>query len=117
MLLRLQKCFPSVFDPRKQVGSITKAKPYIQHHIKLKHNRPIKHAPRRYSPAQLKAIDQFVKSGLVARVIGSTKSPYASAAVLTPKPNGSWRFYVDFRDVNEATVKNAYPLPYVTDQL
>ena len=117
LLRLLQAEFPDLFDPRKVIGSISKAKPHLLHHIELTNYKPIKHAPRRYSPSQQTAIDQFVSSGLKDNVISTTKSLFASAAVLIAKTPTVWRFCVDFRDLNARTVKHAYPLPNIDDQI
>ena len=44
-------------------------------------------------------------------------SPWASPIVLVTKKDGSTRFCVDYRKVNQVTRKDAYPLPRVDDTL
>jgi hypothetical protein len=47
-------------------------------------------------------------------------SPCGSPILLAPKKDGTRRMCVDFRALNEITVKNRYPLPiidYFLDQL
>lgn len=34
---------------------------------------------------------------------------------MAAKSNGSYRLYLDFRKLNDVTVKDAYPLPYMSD--
>ena len=37
--------------------------------------------------------------------------------MLTPKPNGTWRFCVDYRAMNDATESASWPIPNITDLL
>src|SRR5579862_5271931 len=49
-------------------------------------------------------------------VIRPSKSPWASPAILVPK-KGGYCLVVDYRQLNKATVKDAYPLPRIDDIL
>ena len=44
-------------------------------------------------------------------VITPSKSEWASPVLLVPKPVGSWSFCVDYRIINQMTVKDSNPLP------
>ena len=58
-----------------------------------------------------------VKEMLRDGVIRPSISPWASPVVMVNKKDGSMRFCVDFRKVNDATIKDAHPLPRIDDTL
>lgn len=59
------------------------------------------------------ALREILDKELVADKIRPSDSPYASPAFLVPKSGGRWRLVIDYRKLNEATIKNAYPLPLI----
>ena len=50
-------------------------------------------------------------------VIQASTSPWASPVGLVTKKDGSTRFCIDYRGLNDLTVKDAYPLPRIDDSL
>jgi hypothetical protein len=50
-------------------------------------------------------------------IIQPINSPFASPILLVKKKDGTWRFCVDYRHLNNITVKNKYPLPVVHELL
>ena len=54
---------------------------------------------------------------LQAGVIEPCDSPWASAVVLVPKKNNTWRLCPDYRPVNGVTKKDLYPLPRIDESL
>ena len=51
------------------------------------------------------------------KVIEPSSTEWVSAIVLAPKPDGSWRFCVDYCRLNDITVKDSYPLPRMDECL
>ena len=49
----------------------------------------------------------------VKDIIQRSNSPWASPIVLVTKKDGTTRFYVDYRKLNEVTKKDAYPLSQI----
>ncbi|GBN75169.1 Retrovirus-related Pol polyprotein from transposon 297 [Araneus ventricosus] len=50
-------------------------------------------------------------------IIEESSGPWASHIVLVKKKDGSRRFCVDYRKLNEITIKDSYPLPRIDDTL
>ena len=63
------------------------------------------------------AIDKFLKQAIADRVITSSDAPAWSQVLLTPKPNGTWRFCLDYRMLNTYTRSKGWPIPNIQDVL
>jgi len=87
----------------------------VTHNIDTGDHKPIRQPLRRYPPLHLQAIDRQLEDMLQQRVIEPASSPWASNIVLAKKKDGTLRCCIDFRQINEITRKDAYPLPR-TDQ-
>ena len=78
---------------------------------------PVKQSPRRMPPAKRLIAADEVDKMLRQGIIEPSNSPWSSPIVLVDKKDGTYRFCVDFRKLNEATRKDAYPLPRTDDLL
>ena len=72
---------------------------------------PFKQKHRRIPPMMVEEVRQHLQQLLSAGIIRKSKSPWASNIVLVRKKNGSLRMCVDYRSLNNRTVKDAYALP------
>ncbi len=71
--------------------------------------------PRRLPNALRPVVEEQVSEMLEKEVIQPSNSPWASPIVLVRKKDGTWRFCIDFRKLNEVTIKDAFPLPQIAD--
>lgn len=89
----------------------------VLHKVNTGDAAPIRQPPRRL-PSQKKdeahkAVTEMLQQGLIE----PSASPWAAPIVLVRKKDGSWRFCVDYRRLNDVTKKDSYPLPRIDDTL
>lgn len=89
----------------------------VQHEINTGRERPIRCAPRRMTATKIAAEEKCVKDMLAGGQIEHSDSPWSAPVVLVTKKDGGTRFCVDYRRLNNITVKDAYPLPRIDDTL
>lgn len=87
------------------------------HKIDTGDARPIKLPPRRVSLHLQGEVQNQVGDMLEQGIIQPSRSPWAAPVVLVKKKDGNLRFCVDYRRLNEVTVKDAYPLPRIDNTL
>ena len=78
----------------------------------LEGENPVNQRPYRYALYQKNEIDKMVQEMLKSGTIQPSCSPYASPVVLVKKKDGSWRLCVDYRGLNELTIKDRFPIPF-----
>ena len=89
----------------------------VQHRIDTGDSAPIKQQPRRVPLHKKKLVQEEVDKMLERGVIEPCEGPWASPIVMVTKKDGTPRFCVDFRRLNDVTKKDAYPLPRIEDNL
>jgi len=60
-------------------------------------------------------VQNFINDQLRKRYIRPSKSPQMSPVFFVDKKDGSKRMVIDYRNLNNQTVKNNYPLPLIID--
>ncbi|GBN56664.1 Retrovirus-related Pol polyprotein from transposon 297, partial [Araneus ventricosus] len=88
-----------------------------QHRINTGNHPPIKQYPRRLPLAKKEEAERLVKEMVDNVIIEESSGPWASPIVLVKKKDGSTRFCVDYRKLNEITIKDSYPLPRIDDTM
>ncbi|XP_028114370.1 uncharacterized protein LOC114312332 [Camellia sinensis] len=76
---------------------------------------PISLSPYRFAPVELVALKEQLQELLSKGFIRPSTSPWGASALFAKKKDGSLRLCIDYRKLNQATVKNKYPLPRIDD--
>ncbi|CAH8664376.1 unnamed protein product [Schistosoma haematobium] len=89
----------------------------VKHEIPIKNSRVNIFATRRV-PVHLEAeVNRQVQEMLKEGIIEEADSPYSSPVLLVKKPNGKYRFCVDFRELNNITDLKPCATPTVVETL
>lgn len=73
--------------------------------------RPLRHQ----SEKDAAVMKEYVGAGIKAGILRPSVSPYGSMALIVKKKDGSPRVVIDYRALNEVTIKNKYPLPLMDE--
>jgi len=72
---------------------------------------------RHLSPLELRVLKRWIDDNLAKGWIRPSRSNVASPMLLAKKPGGGVRICVDYRGLNNITIKNRYPLPLIRETL
>jgi hypothetical protein len=73
--------------------------------------------PYRYPQLQKDELERQVADMLSQGIIRQSTSAFSALVLLVKKHDGSWHFCIDFRALNDRTVKDKYPIPAVDELL
>ena len=76
---------------------------------------PISKRPYRMPANDLEEVKKQIKELLEKGYIRLSSSPWGAPVLLVKKKDGTLRMCVDYRSLNEVTIKNKYPLPMIND--
>ena len=87
------------------------------HKIETGDARPVRQPLRRHPLPHRAAVDSQLDSMLADGIIEPAVSEWAANVVLARKKDGALRFCIDYRQLNEKTKKDSYPLPRIDECL
>jgi hypothetical protein len=73
--------------------------------------------PYHHPFSQNNEIEKTVQELLQASVICPSTNPYSCPVVMLLKKEGTWRMCLDFRTLNNLTIKDKFPIPVIDDLL
>jgi hypothetical protein len=76
---------------------------------------PITRMPYRMSTPELQELIIQLKELLDLGLIRPSVSPWGALVIFIQNKYGSWRLYIDYRQLNKETIKNQYPLLRIND--
>ena len=89
-----------------------------EHRLEFKPgSKPVRLNLYRMGPRTRELVKAQVDRMLKLEIIESSQSEWASLVVLIPRLDGSPRFCIDYRQLNECTERDSYPLPRMDDCL
>lgn len=86
--------------------------------IRLKDpHKTVSRRPYRLTQDERQVVRSKIDDLLKAKVIRPSSSPFASPILLVKKKDGSDRMCVDYRELNDNTIADRFPLPLISDQI
>ena len=77
---------------------------------------PIAKRPYRMAASELAELKKQLEKLQRIGFIRPSSSPWGAPVLFVKKKDGSMRLCVDYRALNEVTIKNKYPLPRIDDR-
>ena len=88
-----------------------------EHRINLNDEMPFKEPVRRVPIFKRDILDTEIDKLRNQGLIEESISPWSSPLVLVQKKDKTWRLCVDYRRLNAQTIKDAYPIPRITEDI
>ena len=89
----------------------------VKHRINTGDHEPIAQKQFRADKKRRTIIKEEVDKMLKDGIIKKSEGPWSSPVVIVTKKDGSARFCIDYRKVNNITITDAHPLPRIDDLL
>jgi hypothetical protein len=117
----MSPCIQKILHQFEDVFQIPKGLPPkrdCDHRIVLKEgSNPPNIRPYRIPHRQKNVVEDLVQELLHNKEIRHSSSPYSSPALAVAKKDKTFRLCTDFRQLNDLTIKNKYPIPVIEDLL
>lgn len=110
LLQKYRSCFATSLN---ELGCTKEA----EMNIELNDNKPVVYRPYRMSFFERGKVREIVEELIDNDIVQESQSNYASPVLLVKKKTGDQRLCIDFRALNNKTVKDKYPLPLIEDQI
>ncbi|XP_026399763.1 uncharacterized protein LOC113295647 [Papaver somniferum] len=90
----------------------------LDHQIPLKPNsEPVNLRPYRCPYIQKSIVENLVTEMLHSGIIQPSHSSFASPILLVKKKDNTWIFCVDYKKLNNITIKDKFPIPIIDEML
>ncbi|QRW07008.1 Transposon Tf2-7 polyprotein [Ceratobasidium sp. AG-Ba] len=106
--------YADVFADDDVVTELPPHRPYDLEIVLQDPQKPVKGPVYPLRPSDDEELRRILKEQLDKGLIRPSKSRYCSPVIFVPKKNGKRRMCVDYRALNENTVKNSYPIPLIS---
>lgn len=81
----------------------------VQHDIQTWPGPPVKQPPHRMASGKQQSADEQIQQNLNVGLASPSNSSWASPIVMVQKKDQTYQLCVDYRVLNERTIKDAYP--------
>ena len=89
----------------------------VEHEVRLENEQPFKKPYRRILPTLIQEGREHLNDMHEIEAIRPSKRPFSSNVVIVRKKNGTIRFCIVYRKLNQRTIKDAQAIPRVDDTL
>nr|GEW66523.1 putative reverse transcriptase domain-containing protein [Tanacetum cinerariifolium] len=105
--------FPDVFP--KDLSDLPPSRE-VEFRIDLSHGAmPVVKSPYRLAPTEMQELANQLKELQDKGFIRPSSSPWGAPVLFVKKKDGLFRMCIDYRELNNLTIKNRYPLPRIDD--
>ena len=104
-----------LFREEVTIEALPKHQPW-DYKIKLKPGKQPTFGPiYALSEKELGTLRQYLEENIKKGFIKKSQSPAGYPILFIPKKDGILRLYIDYRKLNDITIKNRYPLPSISE--